>query len=195
MRTRHRIPSIFSLSMLDVFCCALGCVILLWLWNDRLAKQRAKAAGETRSLLESTRTELSAARNLLASLTAERDRGLAELADSRRDVERKAADLKTLRTRADATADQLARKTEEAEAAADLLAKKQKEQERLAAASSAMRRTVYDSSAYSSDTQSRPGRFCRHGWKIAWFPSSWPRAGSARHSGRRLRNDSELPGR
>lgn len=39
MRVRHRIPSIFSLSMVDVLCCALGCVILLWLINLRDAKQ------------------------------------------------------------------------------------------------------------------------------------------------------------
>ncbi len=38
MRVRHRIPSIFSLAMVDVFCCALGCVILLWLINLREAK-------------------------------------------------------------------------------------------------------------------------------------------------------------
>ncbi len=33
MRVRHKIPSIFNLSMVDVLCCALGCVILLWLIN------------------------------------------------------------------------------------------------------------------------------------------------------------------
>jgi predicted nucleic acid-binding Zn-ribbon protein len=42
MRTRHRIPSIFNLSMVDVLCCALGCVILLWLLNLREARQRAQ---------------------------------------------------------------------------------------------------------------------------------------------------------
>jgi HAMP domain-containing protein len=31
MRVRHKIPSVFSLAMVDVLCCALGCVILLWL--------------------------------------------------------------------------------------------------------------------------------------------------------------------
>jgi hypothetical protein len=42
MRTRHRIPSIFNLSMVDVLCCALGCVILLWLLNLREARERAQ---------------------------------------------------------------------------------------------------------------------------------------------------------
>src|SRR6476646_3989370 len=31
MRVRHKVPNVFSLSMMDVLCCALGCVILLWL--------------------------------------------------------------------------------------------------------------------------------------------------------------------
>lgn len=35
MRIRHKVPSIFSISMVDVLCCALGCVILLWLLNAK----------------------------------------------------------------------------------------------------------------------------------------------------------------
>ncbi len=35
MRIRHKVPSIFSLSMLDVLCCMMGCVILLWLLNAK----------------------------------------------------------------------------------------------------------------------------------------------------------------
>ncbi len=46
MRVRHRIPSIFNLSMVDVFCCALGCVILLWLVNLREAKHHEQNAAE-----------------------------------------------------------------------------------------------------------------------------------------------------
>jgi hypothetical protein len=33
MHMRHRTPSIFSIYMVDVMCCALGCVILLWQVN------------------------------------------------------------------------------------------------------------------------------------------------------------------
>ncbi len=47
MKTRHRTPAIFSGYMVDVLCCALGCVILLWLINQRYAQQRADAAGAT----------------------------------------------------------------------------------------------------------------------------------------------------
>jgi predicted nucleic acid-binding Zn-ribbon protein len=46
MRVRHRIPSIFNLSMVDVMCCALGCVILLWLINLREAKHHEESAEE-----------------------------------------------------------------------------------------------------------------------------------------------------
>src|SRR6516225_7554723 len=59
MRIRHRIPSIFNLSMVDVLCCALGCVILLWLVNLREAKQRAAAAGLAAEQLNQTQARLS----------------------------------------------------------------------------------------------------------------------------------------
>jgi hypothetical protein len=54
MRTRHRIPSIFNLSMVDVLCCALGCVILLWLLNLREARERAQQVVLTREQLAAT---------------------------------------------------------------------------------------------------------------------------------------------
>jgi hypothetical protein len=41
MRIRHKIPSLFSLSMVDVLCCALGCVILLWLLGARQVEEDA----------------------------------------------------------------------------------------------------------------------------------------------------------
>lgn len=43
MRHRHRTPSIFSMSMLDVLCCALGAVILLMLLNFVTAYNKAQA--------------------------------------------------------------------------------------------------------------------------------------------------------
>ena len=55
MRVRHRIPSIFNLSMVDVLCCALGCVILIWLINLRESKQHEEQAG---SLLQKKESEI-----------------------------------------------------------------------------------------------------------------------------------------
>src|SRR5262249_9571606 len=63
MKTRHKIPTIFNLSMVDVLCCALGCVILLWLVNFREAKRKASMAGETSVLLDETRARLSGAKD------------------------------------------------------------------------------------------------------------------------------------
>jgi archaellum component FlaC len=85
MRVRHRIPTIFNLSMVDVLCCALGCVILLWLLNLREANEETVTAGKTREQLKATQTvleetastrdktrrELEAERGKLASLNQE----------------------------------------------------------------------------------------------------------------------------
>src|SRR5215467_11983842 len=46
MRIRHKVPSIFNLSMVDVLCCALGCVILLWLINLREAKENEDTSAQ-----------------------------------------------------------------------------------------------------------------------------------------------------
>ena len=46
MRVRHKIPNVVSLSMMDVLCCALGCVILLWLLG---AKQTEDETSELRT--------------------------------------------------------------------------------------------------------------------------------------------------
>jgi hypothetical protein len=69
MRVRHRIPSIFNLSMVDVLCCALGCVILLWLINLREAKQHEESAEEQQRQITAQ----------LTSIQTERDNALAKL--------------------------------------------------------------------------------------------------------------------
>src|SRR5215467_7681220 len=82
MRVRHRIPSIFNLSMVDVLCCALGCVILLWLLNLREARRRAEEAGRTDQQLTATLRDL-------AATAEERDglrRRLAEATDEFTDL-------------------------------------------------------------------------------------------------------------
>jgi hypothetical protein len=75
MRVRHKIPSIFSLSMVDVLCCALGCVILLWLLG---AKQTDDEASERRQETEALRSEAEAdrqkSRDLLERSRTEQDR-------------------------------------------------------------------------------------------------------------------------
>src|ERR1700676_5072083 len=75
MTTRHRIPTIFNLSMVDVLCCALGCVILLWLINLREAKnhedESEQKLQETSSLLARTKTGLTGKLDLAGKQAAE----------------------------------------------------------------------------------------------------------------------------
>jgi hypothetical protein len=86
MRVRHRIPSIFNLSMVDVLCCALGCVILLWLLNLRTAKEyEDNAETETRearaqlALLNERIRELEEKRSSLQSALSDREAASREL--------------------------------------------------------------------------------------------------------------------
>src|SRR5262249_43121397 len=113
MATRHRIPTIFNLSMVDVLCCALGCVILLWLLNLRAARQRAEEAGTTSSLLAQTRSELSDTEGRLQSAERERDNLSRELAAARVRLTALDKSLLDLRAEQAATAERLAKKTKE----------------------------------------------------------------------------------
>src|SRR5947208_787130 len=68
MRTRHRVPTIFNLSMVDVLCCALGCVILLWLLNQRDARDQAGAAEQTGQQLDQNQLSLDSAERELRAV-------------------------------------------------------------------------------------------------------------------------------
>jgi len=106
MRTRHKIPTIFNLSMVDVLCCALGCVILLWLVNFREAKRRTLAAGETASKLDGANRQLAEAERQLRDLQGERDAAIVQAemtARERAQVRAQLADVE----------DRLAKKTQE----------------------------------------------------------------------------------
>src|SRR6202035_2236884 len=74
MRIRHKTPSIFNLSMVDVLCCALGCVILLWLLNLRVARDKSLQASESSQQLDLTKSD----RDLLSKLRDEDRQHLAE---------------------------------------------------------------------------------------------------------------------
>jgi predicted nucleic acid-binding Zn-ribbon protein len=83
LRIRHRIPSIFTLSMVDVLCCALGCVILLWLLNARQQQEGEEDhARETTSLLDRARADRQRSEDLLRAARAERDHKGALLASA-----------------------------------------------------------------------------------------------------------------
>src|SRR5262245_14444548 len=71
MRVRHRTPSIFSISMVDVLCCALGCMILMWInKSDDYEKAMAsnKDAIDLSARLRRSEAEEKRLRELLAQL-------------------------------------------------------------------------------------------------------------------------------
>lgn len=68
MRIRHKPPTLVSMWMLDVFCCALGCVTLLFLLNSRMASDEANANRTSLIDLQSIREKLAASVTSLESL-------------------------------------------------------------------------------------------------------------------------------
>lgn len=67
MQIRRRTPSIFNLSMVDILCCALGCVILLWVVYSREARRRSEQA-------EGIAKELEAAKSHLADVESQKSK-------------------------------------------------------------------------------------------------------------------------
>ncbi len=68
MRVRHKQPTLVSMWMLDVFCCALGCVTLLFLLNSRMASDEAAANKTALIDLKTTERTLKAALDDLEKL-------------------------------------------------------------------------------------------------------------------------------
>ncbi len=58
MRSRHKIPAVFSIYMVDVLCCALGCVILLWQLYHHESEEQTAANGEIRKQNDEIRQQL-----------------------------------------------------------------------------------------------------------------------------------------
>jgi len=157
MRVRHKQPTLVSMWMLDVFCCALGCVTLLFLLNSRMAgdeaeKNRAALVdlAESRKKLTTALTDLEATKlrlnsevlNLTTQLGAvktEKDdlgrrlgiaRDEAKSAQALLDATKVA--LNAAESKLDATAKELATVAVKAADADDVLRKKQKEADILA---------------------------------------------------------------
>jgi hypothetical protein len=77
MLLRHKVPTIFNIYMLDVICCALGCVILLWQVSHQeaeeqteKAKEKSQAAVLAQSQFEKARTDLLSASSDVVNLQA-----------------------------------------------------------------------------------------------------------------------------
>jgi predicted nucleic acid-binding Zn-ribbon protein len=76
---RHHPPTLVSMWMLDVFCCALGCVTLLWLLKTREAGEISDEASHAASLVAETRGQLDEANRIAALRLADSERLTADV--------------------------------------------------------------------------------------------------------------------
>jgi hypothetical protein len=117
---RHRPPTLVSMWMLDVFCCALGCVTLLWLLKTREASDIADEASQASSLLVETRGKLDESEQRSALRLANAERLAAELDATNKQ-------LALVEQKSDENARSLALMTQEREKLAKSLALVEKE--------------------------------------------------------------------
>ena len=117
---RHRPPTLVSMWMLDVFCCALGCVTLLWLLKTREAGQISDEAAQAAALVTETRGKLDESQRIAAlrlanaeKLAADLDELQKQLALVREDRDKAANNLALMKQERDATAKNLALVEEE----------------------------------------------------------------------------------
>jgi len=117
---RHQPPTLVSMWMLDVFCCALGCVTLLWLLKTREAGEISDEATQAAALVEEMRgkldesekvsatrlanaerltTDVDALNKRLALMRQERDKDARQLALVREELDKTKKDLVAARTR------------------------------------------------------------------------------------------------
>lgn len=136
---RHRPPTLVSMWMLDVFCCALGCVTLLWLLKTREAGQISDEAVEATANWTDTKSKLEDSEKLSALRLANAEKLATDLEAIRKQLalveqERndKAANLALMVQERDKLAKNLAlvekdlERAKEALALADLLVDKTK---------------------------------------------------------------------
>ena len=144
MRTRHKQPNLVSMWMLDVFCCALGCVTLLWLLSTREAKIEASRNASAVELLAKSEAELKARQAELLATKAEFEQTKRKLNADLEDLQGKyllltterddtAKQLVTATTTLSETQDRLAKSVAKSQELDDLLMRKQKDVKDLAA--------------------------------------------------------------
>lgn len=120
MINRQRVPTIFTLYMVDVLCCALGCVIFLWFLKLHEAHLREKAAAQTSSQLTHTQAQLDLTSQAVADARA-------RLHSTEEERDHLRADRDAARSRLAKLENQLANMLGRATTAEDRLAKKEKQ--------------------------------------------------------------------
>lgn len=71
MILRHKVPTIFNIYMLDVICCALGCVILLWQVAHQEAESQTSDAKKAQAHFVKAQSDLRSASSDVTHLQAE----------------------------------------------------------------------------------------------------------------------------
>lgn len=108
MRLRHKQPTLVSMWMLDVFCCALGCVILLLLLKMREANYAAAEASTTSDVLGQTQLQLTESENHNQFLQTEVEDRDGRLALVQKELDKTARMLALVQTERDTHAKDLA---------------------------------------------------------------------------------------
>jgi von Willebrand factor type A domain len=107
MKIRYQKPTLVSMWMLDVFCCALGCVTLLWLLKTREAGHALAETASVRSDLSDARLQLTDATMEAFTLSAQLDEHARQLALVREERDKTARRLALAERQAEATAAEL----------------------------------------------------------------------------------------
>lgn len=89
MIIRHRPPTIFNIYMVDVLCCALGCVVLLWQLYHHESEEQTARARDANALLDKAGLEIRDLTGELADAASERDRFGKERDDLASELERR----------------------------------------------------------------------------------------------------------
>jgi chemotaxis protein histidine kinase CheA len=148
MHMRHRIPVIFSLSMLDMLCCALGAVIFLMILNMWDAGRQAK-------VLAMERKRVSEAAQRLDDSQSDLKDSQANLNSTHDDLKQLQAKLRSMDEEAEKSKTRLAdaeHKWEESEKSA---ADKEKERANLAASVEAMKKDLAEHQRAAKDARER----------------------------------------
>src|SRR4051794_9386538 len=93
MLVRHRTPTIFSIYMVDVLCCALGCVILLWQLYHAESEEQTAAAKSALDKLAQANVDLSSISGERDSLLSQRDALRGELDEANKEKVQVTLDL------------------------------------------------------------------------------------------------------
>src|SRR5438067_13109573 len=71
MLLRHKVPTIFNIYMLDVICCALGCVVLLWQVAHQEAEEQTAKASHSLTAAELARVKFETSHEAYVAAAAE----------------------------------------------------------------------------------------------------------------------------